>query len=312
MIITVTPNPVLDTTLEVPRVIFNEVIRATGSRADWGGKGFNVSRALRELGVDSLAMGFVGGATGARVEGGIHELGIRTDLVPIDGETRTNVVITESDGERYVKVNEPGPEVNQDEVELFFARATKRARSGDLWALCGSLPPGVPLNFYARLIALLRDRGARVLLDASGEPFRLGVEAGPYLVKPNLAEAGAWMGRTIQSKAEAAGVVGAFLDWNVKLVALSLGADGLMLANRQERIWARPPLITERNPVGAGDASLAGLAWALQRGLPLGEVARWAVAAGTAAAAREGVSVGSRPEVEDLFEQVELVTWPER
>ncbi|MGC9347430.1 MAG: 1-phosphofructokinase [Anaerolineae bacterium] len=312
MIITVTPNPVLDRTMNVPQIVFNEMIRATDIREDWGGKGFNVSRALHELGAKSLAMGFVGGATGAKVEGGLHDLGIRTDLVPIDGETRTNVVITETDGERYVKVNEAGPTVTQDEVEIFFDQATKRARSGDLWALCGSLPPGVPLNFYARLTTVLRERGARVLLDASGEPFRLGVEAGPYLVKPNLAEAGAWMGRTIQSKAEAAGVVGAFLDWNVKLVALSLGADGLMLANRKERIWAKPPVIAERNPVGAGDALLAGLAWALERSMPLKDVARWAVATGTAAAAREGVSMGSRQEVEEVFEQVELVAWPER
>jgi len=312
MIVTVTPNPVLDRTLTVPRILFNEVMRATAVQLDWGGKGFNVSRALKALGMDSVAMGFVGGTTGRMLERGLNELGIATDFVHIAGETRTNIVITEGDAERYIKVNEAGPAVRAEELAAFLDRAREKAHPGDIWVLCGSLPPGVPPDFYAQLIVLLRQRGAKAFLDTSGEPLRRGCAARPYLVKPNLIEAeeatglkihgpsGAWRSQRSIEAAEF------FLRQGIELVALSLGADGLLLASKEGRVWARPPRVRAPNPTGAGDALLAGLIWAMVRGRPLEELARWGVAAGTVAAMREGVSVGTRAEVERLYEKVRV------
>ncbi len=321
MIVTVTPNPVLDRTLTVPRIVFNEVMRATSSRLDWGGKGFNVSRALQALGVESVAMGFVGGATGQMLERGLSDMGIATDFVHIVSETRTNIVVTDVDAEQYIKVNEAGPTVQAQELAAFLDRAHKRVRPEDIWVLSGSLPPGVPPDFYARLIALVQAQGAKAFLDSSGEPLRLGCAAGPYLVKPNVVEAEEVTGREIRSDADALCAVEFFLRQGIELVALSLGADGLLLASKQRAVWARPPRVRARNPVGAGDALLAGIAWALacpeqclelaegrsrrERGLLLEEMARWAVATGTAAAVREGVSVGTRAEVETLYEQIQ-------
>ncbi|MDF1513513.1 MAG: PfkB family carbohydrate kinase, partial [Anaerolineae bacterium] len=109
MLITITPNPVLDKTITVERIIYNEMSRATAIQEDWGGKGFNVSRALHAMGMQSLAMGFSGGATGHKLEQGLTEIGIYTELVPISDETRTNIIITEADHNRYIKVNEAGP-----------------------------------------------------------------------------------------------------------------------------------------------------------------------------------------------------------
>ena len=306
MIVTVTPNPVLDRTLTVPRIVFNEVMRATSSRLDWGGKGFNVSRALQALGVESAAMGFVGGATGQMLERGLRDLGIATDFVHIAGETRTNIVVTDVGAEQYVKVNEAGPTVQAQELAAFFDQARERVRPGNIWVLSGSLTPGVPPDFYAQLIALVQAGGAKALLDSSGEPLRLGCVAGPYLAKPNAVEAEEVTRRVVSSDAGALGAAEFFLHQGIELVALSLGADGLLLASKQQAVWARPPRVQARNPVGAGDALLAGIAWALERGLPLEEVARWGVAAGTAAAVREGVSVGTRTEVEALYERVRL------
>jgi 1-phosphofructokinase len=337
VIVTVTPNPGLDRTLTVPRIVFNQVMRATASRLDWGGKGLNVSRALQALGVESVAMGFIGGATGHTLERGLSDLGISTDFVPIAGETRTNTVITlapfsagiDADTQRYVKVNEPGPTVRAEEVAAFFDRARDKVRPGDIWVLCGSLPPGVPPDFYARLTALVQAMGARVLLDSSGEALRLGCAAGPYLVKPNVVEAEQVTGQEISSNAATLVAAEFFLRQGIELVALSLGADGLLLASQELAVWARPPRVRARNPVGAGDALLAGIASALagpsttlragpstelragaersrrEPVLPLEEIARWGVATGTAAAAREGVSFGTRAEVEALYEQVQ-------
>jgi len=332
VIVTVTPNPGLDRTLTVPRIVFNEMVRATKSRLDWGGKGFNVSRALQALGEDrrvgaeSVAMGFVGGATGQMLERGLRDLGIATDFVHIAGETRTNTVITSADAGqhvRYIKVNEAGPTVRAEELAAFLDRVRERVRPGDFWVLSGSLPPGVPPDFYAPIITLVQERGARALLDSSGEPLRLGCTVSPYLVKPNAVEAEEMTGREVRSQllvlndyAKLPGracpfpglpdATDFFLRQGIELVALSLGADGLLLASKQRAVWARPPRVQARNPVGAGDALLAGIAWALDHGLPLEEMARWGVATGTAAAMREGVSAGTRAKVEALYKQVQI------
>lgn len=306
MIVTVTPNPVLDRTLTVPHIVVNEMVRATASRLDWGGKGFNVSRALQSLDAESVAMGFVGGAAGGLLERGLSDMGVRTDFVHIAGETRTNIVIAESDATRYVKVNEAGPAVQEEELATFLGRARERVRPGDIWVLCGSLPPGIPAGFYAELIDLVQARGAKGLLDSSGEPMQVGCAARPYLVKPNAVEAGELIGHEIESDADALNAAEFLLCLGVELVALSLGSDGLLLASERQAVWARPPRVRARNPVGAGDALLAGVAWALEQGLSLGEIARWGVATGTAAAVREGVSVGTRAEVEALYGQVQI------
>ncbi len=306
MIFTVTPNPALDRTLTVPHIVFNEMVRATALRLDWGGKGFNVSRALQALGTASVAMGFAGGATGQTLERGLNDAGIATDFVHVVGETRTNTVITDVTAKCYVKVNETGPTVQAHELTAFLDQARERVCPGDMWILSGSLPPGVPSDFYARLIALVRTNGAKALLDSSGEPLRLGCAASPYLVKPNGVEAEGVTGQEINSDADALNAAEFFLHQGMELVALSLGANGLLLASRERAAWVKPPRVQTRNPVGAGDALLGGIAWALERGLPLEEVARWGVAAGTAAAMREGVSAGTRAEVEALYEQVRV------
>jgi 1-phosphofructokinase family hexose kinase len=308
VIITVTLNPSLDRTLIVPCVTFGGVLRATASRLDWGGKGFNVSRALQALGSESVAMGLVGGSTGQVLERGLGGMGIPTDLVRIAGETRTNVVITESQGERYVKVNEPGPAVHKDELATFLDRVDARICPGDLWILSGSLPPGVPADFYAKLVRLVQARGARALLDASGEPLSLGCAASPCLIKPNAVEAAEVTGLQIQTDGDGLEAASALLRHGVEYVALSLGVEGLLLASAHHVVWAKPPLVQARNPVGAGDALLAGLAWALERKLSPVEMARWGVAAGTAAAMQEGVSTGTRAEVEALYKKVQTET----
>ncbi len=301
MIVTVTPNPVLDRTLTVPYIVFNEMVRATAVRVDWGGKGFNVSRALKALGTESLALGFVGGATGQALERGLRELGITTDFVYIAGETRTNIVITEQETGHYIKVNEAGPVISAEELAAFFALVNRRVRPGDLWILSGSLPPGVSPDFYARLIRTVQEAGAQAVLDTSGEPLILGCAAGPYLVKPNAIEAQEVTRQEIRNDDDAITAARFLLGQGVQMVALSLGAEGLLLASREWMVRAWPPRVQVCNPVGAGDALLAGLVWAMRQALSPEETARWGVACGTAAAMSEGVAFGSFEAVQTLY-----------
>ncbi len=307
-VFTVTLNPGLDRKLVIPQLQENVVLRAVESRLDWGGKGFNVSRALQALGVPSTALGFVGGATGQLLERGLADLGIATDFVHIQGETRTNTVIAEAHSGRYIKVNEAGPTVTSAELARLRARLTGLATPGSYWVLAGSLPPGVPSTCYGELIAVLRERGARPVLDTSGEALRLGCAAGPFLVKPNQEEAAELLGRPLLTQADQLETVAYFLEQRVELVALSLGAEGLVLGSRNEVVQAVPPAVSVQTVVGVGDALLAGILWALVRGAPLRDVARWGVAAGTAAAREPGVGVGSRASVETIYRQVRVVT----
>lgn len=305
-IYTVTLNPGLDRTLSVPAIQENSVLRATTSRLDWGGKGFNVTRALQALGVESIALGLVGGFTGQMVAQGLADLDITTDFVQIPGETRTNTVIEETSSGRYIKVNEAGPTIKAASLNALRERIRSHLAPGSYWALCGSLPPGAPPELYAHLIKSIQSSGALACLDASGEALRLGLAAAPFLVKPNAEEAAEMTGIAITDVESAWRAAARFLKLGARCVALSLGAEGLLLTNGEQRILARPPQVKVQTLVGVGDALLAGLLYALHQGLPLPDVARWGVAAGTAAAMTPGVGVGTLAEVSALVDQVRL------
>jgi len=303
MIYTLTLNPALDRELTVPALTLDTVLRASRSRVDWGGKGFNVSRMLASLGAESVALGLAGGHTGAMLRDGLAALGIATDFVEITGETRTNVSIV-ADAGHHIKVNEAGPTVSAGELATLAQRVRDLAREGDWWVLAGSLPPGCPPTFYASLIGDIQAAGARTLLDSSGAALRHGCAARPYLVKPNAAEAGELTGLPVGSVAEA--LIAATAMQGVELVALSMGAEGALLVQGGGGWLARPPAIHERNPIGAGDSLLAGLAWSLSQGQRLPDAIRWGVACGAATASRTGTAVGTYDQVAQLAQQVKV------
>lgn len=305
-IFTLTLNPGLDRTLTVPSIHENTVLRATHTQLDWGGKGFNVTRALQALGVNSVALGCIGGTTGQMLADGLHNLGIATDFITVAGATRTNTVIREADSDRYIKVNEAGPALDRATVHVLRNRIQERLTPDSYWALCGSLPPGAAPELYAHLIESVQSGGGRACLDTSGEPMRLGCQARPFLIKPNAEEASELTGITVNSVASARRAAEQLLGWGAQTVALSLGRDGLLLADQDGMVHARPPTVAVHTVVGVGDALLAGLILALQQGEPLAVAARWGVATGTAAAMQSGVGMGDRNQVESLLDRVDV------
>lgn len=310
MLITITPNPVLDKTITVPQITFNEVLRAVSTREDFGGKGFNVSRALKAMGMESLAMGFIGGTTGRKLEKGLENLGIATDMVTIDAETRTNIVISAAESEHYIKVNEAGPPLHPKDMRQLFERIKRRVKHGDLCALCGSLPPGVPDDFYAELIILIQNCGAKTFLDTSGMALQAGLAARPFLVKPNAEEAAVLAGHAVSSVADAKLAAELLLDAGASMVALSLGGQGMVFAEKRDGqvsiIHAVPPIVKVANPTGAGDALLAGVMFAFEKEMSMKDAVRWGVASGTAAAMHEGVSVGTYEEIHELVQRIDI------
>jgi 1-phosphofructokinase family hexose kinase len=232
-------------------------------------------------------------------------LGIATDFVWVEEETRTNTMIIEEQGDWHIKVNEPGPPISQEDVEQLIAKAESYVKKGDLWVLSGSLPPDVPVDFYAQLTTLLKSRGAKVYLDSNGDPLRLGCQAGPYLVKPNAFEASHIVGFDIDGQEDAKRAALPFLRMGVDFFGLTMGSAGLLLATQREMVFASPPKMGVHNAAGSGDTVMAAIIYAQLYGMSLVEVARWAVATGAASVETEGVSEFTIERVQELLPDVE-------
>ena len=305
MIYTLTLNPAVDRELTVPAMEFDSVLRASESRLDFGGKGFNVSRLLRGMGAASTAVGFLGGRAGELLQDGLQSLGIGTDFVWVPGETRTNVSIVTQSHNHYIKVNEKGPLVDADKQKELLDKIDALAGPGDWWVLAGSLPPGVPESYYARIVNILNGHGAHAILDTSGEALRLGCAQKPYLVKPNAEEAHVLTGLSVETPSEIAIAAAEICGMGARNVIVSMGKAGALLHTADETWLTHTPKIKEMNPIGAGDSMVGGLVWALTQQIPLKEALGWGVASGAATASLPGTEVGSRPLIEELFAQVQ-------
>jgi 1-phosphofructokinase family hexose kinase len=293
----------------VPGIEFDSVLRAQECRVDWGGKGFNVSRMLMSLGAPSTALGFAGGKAGEMLQDGLRSLGINTDFVWVEGETRTNISIVEGESGRYVKVNEPGPFISPVLFEQMRAKVQHLARPRAWWVLSGSLPPGIPEDGYAQLIELLHAAGAYAILDCDGEPLRLGCAARPYLVKPNDFEAARLTGLPVSSTQDAIQVGRQMIQAGPQAVVISLGKDGAVLVNCDGAWQVSSPPIQARNPIGAGDSLIGGLVWALAQSMPIQDALGWGVACGAATASLSGTKVGSEPLVKKILAGVTIKKW---
>lgn len=304
MIYTLTLNPAVDRELTVPAMEFDSVLRASESRVDFGGKGFNVSRLLKGMNEPSTAVGFLGGNAGELLQKGLQGLGIGTDFVWVSEETRTNVSIVTQSHDHYIKVNEKGPLVDAFKQQELLEKINTLAKQGEWWVLAGSLPPGVTNDIYARVIQVLNKHGARAILDTSGESLKLGCAEKPFLVKPNAEEAQALTGLPMNTPAEIAAGAAEVHRLGAQNVVISMGKAGALLHTAEGTWLTHTPKIQEKNPIGAGDSMVGGLVWALTQGITLKEALGWGVASGAATASLPGTEVGSRPLIEELFAQV--------
>ncbi|MFG2294069.1 1-phosphofructokinase family hexose kinase [Streptomyces sp. NPDC048603] len=253
MILTVTLNTALDLTYRVPRLTPHSSHRVSEVRERPGGKGVNVARVLAALGHEVTVTGFAGGPAGEALRGALDG-GVRDELVGCAGNTRRTVAVVDAASGDTTQFNEPGPLISPAEWSGFLTRYDELLRGAAAVALCGSLPPGVPVGAYAALVRQARAAGVPVLLDTSGEALRRGVAARPDLIKPNTAELAELTGaRDPLPAALAARRRGAHA------VVASLGPGGLLAAT-PEGIWqAAPPRALAGNPTGAGDSAVAGL-----------------------------------------------------
>ncbi|MFI9616658.1 1-phosphofructokinase [Streptomyces sp. NPDC052023] len=257
MILTVTPNPSLDRTYEVPALERGEVVRATGERMDPGGKGVNVSRAVAASGRRTVAVLPLGGAPGALVAELLDAQGIEVAPVPVAGATRSNIALAEADGV-LTKINAPGPELSAQERELLFDTVRAWSRGAGWIACCGSLPRGLAPSWYAELVARAHAGGARIALDTSGRALQEALRERPDVVKPNAEELSEAVGRPLATVGDAVKAAEELRERGARAVLASLGADGQLLVDDAGVWFGTARVEAVRSNVGAGDASLAG------------------------------------------------------
>ncbi|MEU6476091.1 1-phosphofructokinase [Streptomyces sp. NPDC047017] len=257
MIVTVTPNPSLDRTYEVPALDRGEVVRATGERVDPGGKGVNVSRAVAAAGRRTVAVLPLGGAPGALVADLLDAQGIEVAPVPVAGATRSNIALAEADGV-LTKINAPGPELTAAEQESLLETVRHRSRGADWIACCGSLPRGLAPSWYAALVARAHAVGVRIALDTSGPALLAALREGPDVVKPNAEELSEAVGRPLRTVGDAVAAAEELRALGAGAVLASLGADGQLLVDGAGVWFGGARVDAVRSNVGAGDASLAG------------------------------------------------------
>ena len=305
MIYTITLNPALDRTLWIQKVRDDVSNRILEEKSFAGGKSVDVSKVLKNLGVDNIALGFVGGFAGRELEGRLLNEGIETDFVRVSGETRTNIIIHETDTGKQLAFNARGPEIKPDELMQFIEQLEKLP-CGDVVAIGGSIPLGVSPEIYRKIISLVKKCQAKVVLDVDGEALRQGIKALPNVIKPNIHELSELAGRELKGLDDVVSAARSINQQGVEIVLVSMGAKGILLVSDGQQYLAVPPNVNVESTIGAGDSSVAGFVSGLVQGKDLKQCLIYAVAAGTATTLRQGTALCQKDDFERIVPLVLL------
>lgn len=285
-IVTLTMNPALDVSSATERVVAEHKLRCGPSRFDPGGGGVNVSRAIRNLGGTSVAIYPLGGPTGQAYRGFIEAEGVLGRVITIAGSTRESFTVDElSTGHQYRFVLQ-GPTLREPEWRACLSVVGDHLPIGGYLVASGSLPPGVPEDFYAMLARIALEHDVRIVVDASGPALEAALAEGVFLVKPSLRELAELVGAhgALDERQQVEAAQELVAEGRAEIVALTLGSAGAVLVTAYEVLRLPPPGIEVKSTVGAGDAFLAGFVLRLAQGGTASEAFRTAVAAGSATA----------------------------
>lgn len=311
-IVTVTLNPALDQTVVLDALKPGRVHRARSVRSDAGGKGVNVASCLADWGLKVSATGILGSDNATAFEALFARKGIDDRFAWIPGETRTNLKLLDAETGATTDINLPGLASTPGAYATVQAVLRQVAGEESLVVLAGSLPLALRPETYADLIRLLKERGARVVLDVSGDALTeaLASDVLPDVIKPNIEELAEWAGRPLDGLAQVRDAAHALVARGIPLVVVSMGADGALFVSRDEALHAHPPGTQVASTVGAGDALVAGLVAGLHAGLPLSEVARLALAFAAGKLGLPGANLPSRGTILALVETVRIEALP--
>jgi 1-phosphofructokinase family hexose kinase len=304
MIITVTLNAAIDKSLSVPSFRLGRRHRTVEQRSAAGGKGVNIARTLKLLGLPVIATGFQGGPTGTRIVEQLTEESILNDFVRIREESRTNMAVSDPTNGEVTEINERGPAVTAKEVEIFRDKLLYLARGADVVVFAGSLPRGVEPTLYAGLIRDLKRLDVLTVVDTDGEPMRHAVRAEPDVISPNVIEAEELVGHEFNDEEDRAIAVGEMVQLGARTAMMTV-PDGCIASTSEPggersllRVWVEPRETIAA--VGSGDAFLAGVVAARYAGRPIDECLRYGVACGAESTQHLGAGLVDPREVERL------------
>ena len=306
MIYTVTLNPALDKTVEIPGMALDTVNRITSMRTDPGGKGINVSKVIAKLGGESCAVGILGGESGRTLLAALEHEGLRTHFRFVEGQTRTNLKIIDRALHTNTDINEPGLTVSPADLDALLRDLLGMVHEGDIVVLAGSLPQGAPQDTYRVWTAACREKGARVCLDADGALLAEGLKAAPYLIKPNEDELSRLVGHRLTDTDELIAEGRRLLKGGVTRVVISLGERGALYLRGNEVLYAEGLSVPVGSTVGAGDSVVAALAYADSLGMSDEDAVRLSTATGAANVMCSGTQPAEREAVEKLLPQVKI------
>lgn len=302
---TLTLNPSVDKNASVDHVVAERKLRCEAPSYEPGGGGINVARAIHKLGGAATALYLAGGPAGETLRGLLAEEDIEQQVVPIEGWTRENFIAYEQATTQQYRFGMPGPRVQEEEWQRSLERLAAMAPAPEYVVVSGSLPPGVPEDFGARVVRRVRRWNGRVVVDTSGPALREALRETPYLIKPNVGELAALVGHDITGEVEleeaAMQLIG---EEACEAAVISMGAGGALLATEQGPQRLRAPVVPVQSKVGAGDSMVAGIVLALAQDRPVHEAVRFGVAAGAAAVMTPGTELCRKGDAERLHEHV--------
>jgi 1-phosphofructokinase/tagatose 6-phosphate kinase len=309
LIVTVTLNAAIDRTLNVPNFQLGQRHRASDGLTLAGGKGINVARALKQMGVPVVATGLAGGRTGTRIIEELTGEAILNDFVRISGESRTSTAVVDPTGGTYTEINEWGPHVAPEELQMLLDKLHYLSNGAEFVVVAGSLPRGVDSGFYAELVRELSRRQVPTVLDTEAEPLRHGLEAEPFLVSPNQREAEALVGQEFYERQDFALALEHIAELGARnvLITNESGCFARLREGRKSRRYrATAPLIEAVSSVGSGDVLLAAYIAAHAAGRSAEDALQDAVAAGAASTLEVGAGRFDPKEAARLRPDVEV------
>ena len=304
-VVTITLNPALDLTGSVDALKVGSVSLVKQSNLHAAGKGVNVAKVLSDLGADVTVTGFLGKDNPELFHQLFEEIGVKDEFIEVEGSTRINVKLVESNGE-VSDINFPGVQVTAEDIARFEDTLFRLAEMHDYFVLAGSLPGGVTPELCAAWIEKLYQLGKKVLFDSSKAALSAGMDAHPWLIKPNDEELSDFVGQHLETPEQCQQAAQSLADKGIENIVVSMGANGVMWLNQGEWLRAQPPRMNVVSTVGAGDTLVAGLCWGHMQVMPKNELLRFATALSALAVSQVGVGLTSQEELENIKLQTQV------
>lgn len=298
MIYTITLNPILDITIDVEELVYDDVNKVVGENKRPSGKGIDISRVIKELGGETTVFGFIGGYRGLELESMLINEGIICDFIRTGSETRSNIIIHQKKKRLKTLLSTSDPELSPVDLSLFLEKI-RATPYGNYAVISSGYPININVMLFPQMITDLNERGVRVILDADGDILKKGIYAHPYMIKPNIHEFSRLVNKQIKDVEDIIEHSRPLLD-NVEVIVVSMGPKGAVVITKDGSIHAVPPTVKVRNSMGAGDSLIAGMAFMLSRQGNIEDAISLGVACGTASTLNHTYSTVTKKDVEEI------------